>query len=177
MGFFNLFPGKSPRDCEQKGDLYFQAGRPGRAKIEYEKALNKLGKASPEKPEDLKRLEEKILNSREKLARDHNKTAEDMLEAEYYEDALQYINLALELTSDTQFSEELETRARELKKTINRGIQQEFAEFRVFDDDTEDGDEDEERYIFKNYFRLSLFIHYVEERFSWNFSFYKKLLN
>ncbi len=144
MGLLNLFKGKSFREHEASGDSHAQFGSWGPAKIEYEKALNKLGKASPEKPEDLKRLEEKILNSREKLARDHNKTAEDMLEAEYYEDALQYINLALELTSDAQFSEELETRARELKKTINRGIQQEFAEFRVFDDDTEDEDEDAE---------------------------------
>ena len=138
MDLLKLFKGKSPWELEAEGDSHAQFGAWGRAKIEYEKALEKLSKTSPQKPQDAKRLEEKILNSKEKLALDHIKTAEDMLEAQYYEEALPYINLALELTSDAQLIEELETRAGELKKTINRGIQQEFAEFRVFDDDTED---------------------------------------
>ncbi len=148
MGLLNLFKGKSPRELEASGDSRAQFGAWGEAKIEYEKALDKLGRASSKRPEDVmrlredaQRLEDKILNAKEKLALDHKKTAEEMLEAEYYEDALQYINLALELTSDAQLTEELETRSRELKKTINRGIQQEFTEFKVFDDDTENEDE------------------------------------
>ena len=144
MGLLNLFKGKSYREIEAGGDSHAQSGAWGRAKIEYEKALDKLGRASSENPQDVKRLEEKILNSKEKLALDHKKTAEEMLEAEYYEDALQYLNLALELTSNTQLMDELETRSQELKKTINRGIQQEFAEFRVFDDETEDENDDAE---------------------------------
>ena len=151
MGLLNLFKGKSYRELEAGGDSHAQFGAWGRAKIEYEKALEKLGKASSENPqddmrlrEDAQRLEEKILNSREKLALDHKKTAEDMLEAQYYEDALQYLNLALELTSNAQLTEELETRSQELKTTINRGIQQEFAEFRIFDDETEDKNDDAE---------------------------------
>ena len=141
MGLLDLFKGKSPRELETGGDSHAQFGAWGRAKIEYEKALDKLSRASSKSPEDVTRLEEKISNSKEKLALDHKKTAEEMLEAEYYEDALQYINLALELTSDPQLNAELETRSQELKKTINRGIQQEFAEFKVFDDDTENEDE------------------------------------
>jgi predicted Zn-dependent protease len=67
-----------------------------------------------------------------------------MLEAEFFEDALQYINLALELTADAQLISELQARSRELKKTINQGIQQEFAEFRVFEDENDDEDENED---------------------------------
>ncbi|MBW2411555.1 MAG: tetratricopeptide repeat protein [Deltaproteobacteria bacterium] len=148
MGLLNLFKGKSPQELEASGDSRAQFGAWGQAKIEYEKALDKLGRASSKSPEDVtrlredaQRLEDKILNAKEKLALDHKKTAEEMLEAEYYEDALQYINLALELTADAQLTEELETRSRELKKTINRGIQQEFAEFKVFDDHTDDDKE------------------------------------
>jgi len=145
MGLLNIFKGKSYRELEAGGDSHAQSGAWGRAKIDYEKALEKLDKASSENPqddmrlrEDAQRLEEKILDSKEKLALDHKKTAEEMLEAQYYEDALQYLNLALELTSNAQLTEELETRSQELKKTIHRGIQQEFAEFKVFDDETED---------------------------------------
>ncbi len=141
MGLLDLFKGKSPRELETDGDSHAQFGAWGRAKIEYEKALDKLRRASSKNPEDVTRLEEKISNSKEKLALDHKKTAEEMLEAEYYEDALQYINLALELTSDAQLTEKLEIRSRELKKTINRGIQQEFAEFKVFHDDTDNEEE------------------------------------
>jgi tetratricopeptide (TPR) repeat protein len=144
MGLLNLFKGKSPREHEARGDSHAQFGAWGRAKIEYEKALEKLGKASPQKPEFVKQLEEKVLNTREKLARDHKKTAEEMLEAEFFEDALQYINLALELTADAQLISELQARSRELKKTINQGIQQEFAEFRVFEDENDDEDENED---------------------------------
>jgi len=144
MGLLNLFKGKSPREHETRGDSHAQFGAWGRAKIEYEKALEKLGKASPQKPEFVKQLEEKVLNTREKLARDHKKTAEEMLEAEFFEDALQYINLALELTADAQLISELQARSRELKKTINQGIQQEFAEFRVFEDENDDEDENED---------------------------------
>lgn len=151
MGLLNIFKGKSYRELEAGGDSQAQSGAWGRAKIDYEKALEKLDKASSENPqddmrlrEDAQRLEEKILNSKEKLALDHKKTAEEMLEAQYYEDALQYLNLALELTSNAQLTEELETRSQELKKTIHRGIQQEFAEFKVFDDETEDENDDAE---------------------------------
>ena len=141
MGLLNLFKGKSPQELEASGDSRAQFGAWGQAKIEYEKALDKLDRASSKSPEDVRRLEEKVLNAKEKLALDHKKTAEEMLEAEYYEESLQYINLALELTADAQLTEELKTRSQELKKTINRGIQQEFAEFKVFDDDP-DGEDD-----------------------------------
>jgi len=144
MGLLNLFKGKSPREHEASGDSHARLGAWGQAKIEYEKALDKLGKTSSDKSELVQQLEKKVLNTKEALAGEHIKTAEEMLEAEYFEDALQYINLALELTADAQLISELKARSRELKKTINRGIQQEFAEFRVFDDDPEEDDDDDE---------------------------------
>ena len=104
MGFFNLFPGKNPRDLEQKGDLYFQTGRPGKAKIEYEAALAKLEKISPDDPEFKIRLGQKIRQSKETLALEHKQSADEFLEAGYYEDALEYYDLALELTEDADLS-------------------------------------------------------------------------
>ena len=115
MGFFNLFPGKSPRDCEQKGDLYFQAGRPGRAKIEYERALAKLEKISTDDYEFKIRLEQKIRQSKETLAREHKQSADAYLEAEYYEDARDYYNLALELTEDADLASAIDACLQEIE--------------------------------------------------------------
>jgi tetratricopeptide (TPR) repeat protein len=129
-----IFKGKSPQEHEQKGDSFAQIGAWGKAKIEYDKALSKLDDKSLQYHELEKRLKEKILETKEALARDHKNTAVDMLEAEYYDEARQYISLALELTSDAQLKSELEALSENLKRGISKGIQEEFAEFKVFED-------------------------------------------
>jgi predicted Zn-dependent protease len=134
MGLLNIFKGKSPQDYEEKGDSYAQFSAWGKAKIEYEKALSKLDEKSLQFHELEKRLKEKILHTKESLAREHKNTAKDMLEAEYYDDARQYISLALELTADAQLITELETLSEEMKQGVSKGIQQEFDEFKVFED-------------------------------------------
>jgi tetratricopeptide (TPR) repeat protein len=105
MGIFNLFSGKTPLDYEQKGDRYFQAGGPGKAKIEYEAALARLEKISPEDSEYKIRLGQKIRQSKEALALDHKQNADGFLEAGYYEEAREYFELALELTENAGLSE------------------------------------------------------------------------
>ena len=71
MGLLNLFKGKSPREHEANGDSQAQFGNWGRAKIEYEKALDKLGKEPPERQGRVKQLEDKIHRAKEKLAGEH----------------------------------------------------------------------------------------------------------
>jgi predicted Zn-dependent protease len=134
MGLLNIFKGKSPQDYEEKGDSYAQFSAWGKAKIEYEKALSKLDENSLQYHELEKRLNEKISHTKESLAREHKNTAAEMVEAEYYDDARQYISLALELTADAQLISELETLSENMKQGISKGIQQEFAEFKVFED-------------------------------------------
>jgi tetratricopeptide (TPR) repeat protein len=138
MGLLNIFKGKSPQEFEEKGDSYAQFSAWGKAKIEYEKALGKLDKNSLQYNELEKRLSEKIQNTKESLAHEHKNTATELLEAEFFDDARQYINLALELTSDARLIDELENLSEKMKQGVSKGFQQEFAEFKVFDDDPEE---------------------------------------
>ena len=45
MVFKKLFGGRSPQDAEKKADTLFAAGEYGRAKMEYESALEKWRRA------------------------------------------------------------------------------------------------------------------------------------
>jgi len=132
MGIFKLFTGKTPQEHEQQGDTFAQAEAWGKAKIEYEKALGKLEKSSPDNLEFKNHLEEKITRSKEALAHEHKKSAADMLEAEYYEEARQYVGLALELTADPQLRKELEDLSQQLNQQIQKEIQAAAPDFKVF---------------------------------------------
>lgn len=133
MGFLKIFSGKTPQDLEQRGDSFAQTDAWGKAKIEYEKALSKLEKKSPQNDAFKRRLQKKISQTKENLAGEHKKTAEDMLEAGFFEDARQYVGLALELTENSQLKDELQELSQNLDQHINKQIQLEFPEFKVFD--------------------------------------------
>lgn len=107
MGLLNIFSAKDPQDYEQRGDLYLNAGDPGRAKLEYEAAMNKLEKKTPDDAELKSRLEKKIRQSRNLLACEHKKSADDLMTAGYPEDASELYDLALELTTDPELAGEL----------------------------------------------------------------------
>jgi tetratricopeptide (TPR) repeat protein len=115
MGLLNIFSGKNPEDYEAKGDKLIKAGAYGKAIVEYEHALERLEKTVPWDDGFRQNLQEKIHSSRETLALEHKRTAEDMLEAGYDADARQYIELALELTEDADIISDLETLQRELE--------------------------------------------------------------
>ena len=100
MGLLNLFSGKNPEDYDLKGDKFSETGAYGKAIVEYERALERLEKTAPWDDGFRQSLRDKIHNCKEALALQHKKSAEDMLEADYNEDAQQYIQLALELTED-----------------------------------------------------------------------------
>jgi tetratricopeptide (TPR) repeat protein len=110
MGLRNLFKGKSYRQHEEKGDTYAQAQDYGRARLEYESALNKLGKHS-EVPDDIdeirKQLRTKLQDCQEALARGHKQTGDDLLESGYDQDARQYYELALSLSANETLKSEL----------------------------------------------------------------------
>ncbi len=128
MGFFNLFSSKTPLDYEQKGDRYFQAGGPGKAKMEYEAALATLEKISPDDAELKDRLGQKIRQSKEALALEHKRSADEFLEAGYYEDAREYYDLALELTGDANLSTAIDACLQKIEYRTGKKEQKEIAD-------------------------------------------------
>ena len=123
MGLLNIFSGKNPEDYELKGDKFVETGAYGKAIVEYERALERLEKTAPWDDGFRQSLRDKIHSSKETLALQHKKTAEDMLEADYNEDAQQYIQLALELTEDPDLISDLENQQRQLETRALEGVQ------------------------------------------------------
>lgn len=115
MKFSHLFTGKPYHEIEKSADALLQKGEYGFAKLEYEKALLKLAKKTPEAPEAGDRLEEKIVQCKDALALEHKKTAEDLIEAGLYEEAEDLLRLALELVQDERLAVEIEERLRGVK--------------------------------------------------------------
>ena len=108
MGLLSIFSGKAPENYEQKGDALFEANAYGKAVVEYQRALDRLGKTSPSDDGYRQNLQDKIRTSKESLALEHQQTAEDLMEAGHDYDARQYIELALELTEDPELKNVLE---------------------------------------------------------------------
>jgi tetratricopeptide (TPR) repeat protein len=116
MGLFNIFKGKDPLQHEQQGDTHFEAGAFGQAKIEYESALEKRHKTSPDDTDSIGRLQEKIHRSKEALSREHKHSGDDLSEAGYFEDAREYYTLALDLTQDPSLTGELQNSLQNIQK-------------------------------------------------------------
>ncbi len=108
MGLRDFFSARDPEDYEQKADAFSEAGKWGKAKVEYERALGRLEKTSPWDDGYRHSLREKIQRCREALAQEHRQTAADLIEAGHTEDAERYLALALELTEDDRLLEVLE---------------------------------------------------------------------
>ena len=115
MQFSHLFTGKPYHEIEKNGDALFQKGEYGSAKLEYEKALLKLAKKTPEAPEAGDHLEAKIAKCKEALALEHKKAAANLTEAGLYEEAEDLLRLALELVQDEQLAVEIEERLKGVK--------------------------------------------------------------
>ncbi len=150
MGLLNIFSSKDPEDYELKGDKLVETGAHGKAIGEYERALERLEKTAPWDDGFRQSLREKIHSSRETLVLQHKKTAADMIEAGYHEDALQYIQLALELTEDPDLISDLENQKRELEARALEGSQNAYPEVEIADqeetreDEPVDGEPDDE---------------------------------
>lgn len=123
MGLLKIFFGQNPEKDEQKGDAFFNNAVWGMAKIEYEKALGKLVKTAPDYDESEARLQDKLRQAKEALAIEHRQTGENLMEQEYYDDARELFQLAIELTQDPELISTIENRMLEMQRLAARDIQ------------------------------------------------------
>lgn len=140
MGFLKIFSGKDPEEYEKKGDHCFKAEAYGDAKLAYEAGLNRLEKKDPDNLILKRRLQEKILKSREALARHHKQRGEEILESEYYEGAEDVFRLALELTENPALKAELQERLQEIRDHYAQEETMGSQEFQFEKTDTEEQD-------------------------------------
>jgi hypothetical protein len=107
MSILKIFSGRTPEEHEQKGDELFTADLWGKAKVEYERALDKLERTSSQNYELKSRLQEKIYKTKEALALEHQHNADDMMVAGFFDDARELYILAQELTEDLNLKKDL----------------------------------------------------------------------
>ena len=153
MGLFRLLTGKTPQEHEHKGDAYFQIEAWGQAKIEYDKALSKLVKKSPQNDDAKTQLKGKIRRTQEALANEHKQTAANLTAAGYVDDAQQYINLALELTEDPKQKNELEKQRENLAQHIARKLPKDLPDIESADEADEEDPETDFEEQGDDYFR------------------------
>jgi tetratricopeptide (TPR) repeat protein len=107
MSLLKLFSGPSAEKLEEKGDTLFAAGHWGQAKLAYEGSLDKRQKRSGKDIDAQHRLAEKIRGAADALAREHRRTAQDLIEGGYDDEARALLTLAAEVAADPQFKAEL----------------------------------------------------------------------
>jgi tetratricopeptide (TPR) repeat protein len=140
MSILKLFSGKTPEEHEQKGDELFSADLWGKAKVEYERALDKLEKIAPRNYELKTRLQEKLLQVKESLALGHKQTADDLMDSGFFDDARELYVLAQELSADSMLINDLKMRLKELDFQLDKTLGEELPDF---DDDTPETEEPE----------------------------------
>ena len=126
MSILKIFSGKTPEEHEQKGDELFSFDLWGKAKIEYERALDKLEKTTPQNYELKTRLQEKIYRTKEALARGHEQNADDLIESGFYDDARELYILAQELTENPKKKKDLELKLKELDFQLDRTVKEDL---------------------------------------------------
>ena len=124
MGLLKLLTGKSP---EEKGDGFYEVGEYGTAKLQYEKALDKLTRKSAGNPGDIKRLKDKVGRSKDALARTHLEMAENLMETGYHDEADERLRLALDLTKDEGLRNEIAEMLDEIQEQISDAAKREFS--------------------------------------------------
>ena len=149
MSIFKLFSGKTPEEHEQKGDELFSFDLWGKAKIEYERALDKLEKISPQNYELKTRLQEKIHQTKEALALGHEQNADDLIESGFYDDARELYILAQELTENPEQKKDLEIKLKELDFQLDRTVKEDLPDLDVEaqEDQESESPEQEDEYF------------------------------
>ena len=108
MGLFKIFKPASFETMENKGDTLFESGEFGPAKQAYEKALARLETSDMvDADQHLERINAKITQTREALAHQHKAAAEDLFEAGWPDDAVDLLELALDLTRQPDLADEI----------------------------------------------------------------------
>jgi tetratricopeptide (TPR) repeat protein len=107
MSLMKLFSGPTPEKLEMKGDAHLAASQWGQAKQAYERALHKLKKNAASDTRRHQLLQNKIQQACEALARGHQEDAINYLDGGYTDEARAALTLALEISSDQAFRDEL----------------------------------------------------------------------
>jgi tetratricopeptide (TPR) repeat protein len=129
MSILKIFSGKTPEAHEQKGDELFADDLWGKAKVEYERALEKLEKTAPQNANLKSRLKEKIQRTKASLAHSHKHNADEMLEAGFYHDARELYTLALELTEDARLKTDLAEKLDKLDFQMSKKAEETLVEY------------------------------------------------
>jgi tetratricopeptide (TPR) repeat protein len=149
MGFFKRFFSQDLEKSEQKGDAYLKASDWGRAKLEFEKALDALKKTSSDDASET-RLRDKLVQAKEALAHEHRQTGEDLMEVESYDEAMGFLQLALDLTRDPALISAVEKLMHEIARRTAGDIQMEVPRSDptpLTDDEIYTGDQDDETFM------------------------------
>lgn len=107
MSLFRFFTGKSAAEHERQGDRFAAARAWGKAKLAFEKALDRLESGPAQAHAALDRLNAKLQQSREALAAGHLQAGRGLLANGYPEDAAELFSLALELTADDVLKQQI----------------------------------------------------------------------
>ncbi len=108
MGFFSFLSGKTPEVLMENGDILFEQGQFGLAKINYEKARSRHAKKPAQARDFLKKLDLKINHSCEALSRQHLDKGNELLESGCHQEAHDILTLALELSTAPGLIQEIE---------------------------------------------------------------------
>lgn len=149
MGLLKIFFNQDPEKTEQRGDAFLKALDWGRAKLEFEKALNALEKTSSDDASET-RLRDKLVQAKRALAHEHRQAGEELMEAEYYDEARKFLQLALDLTRDPALIFAVEKLMQEIARLTAGDIQMEVPQSDLTplaDDETYTGDQDDETFI------------------------------
>ena len=138
MGFLKtIFFGKTPEEYEEDGDALLRKKKWGEARLAFAKALEKLEKDPVRQKALGNRIEGKLSEAAEALARQHLENALELIESDCLEDARDLFSLASELTKDQGLKDELEGHASKLEQRLEREYEERLPEF-----DYEPGKED-----------------------------------
>ena len=149
MGLFKRFFSQDPEKIEQKGDAFLKASDWGRAKLEFEKALDALEKTSSDDASET-RLRDKLVQAKGALAHEHRHAGEDLMEAGYYDEARVFLQLALDLTRDPALITSVEKLMHDIARLTAGDIQMAVPRSDLTplaDDETYTGDQDDETFM------------------------------
>jgi tetratricopeptide (TPR) repeat protein len=128
MGFLKFLRGKGPLEIVAKGDEFFDVGEYGAAKLQYEKALDKLENNPESNPKWNRFIKEKLIQSKEALALSHKETAENLIETGYWDEAEEILSLAMDLTEDEGLREEIEKTREEIQRQLSEAAKKESSD-------------------------------------------------
>ena len=107
MALLKWLGGKSAHDHEMRADVFADRRAWGKAKLEYERALDKIESkpGNPQAPAD--RLKQKLDTCCQALSDQHFQNGRDLLEAGLRQDAAELLELALELCRNPAKKEQI----------------------------------------------------------------------